>query len=79
MYCSELPEGKIFEIGDEVGDEWVDSPALIDAKEAVKSDQEVEVLLELENLRTAYMIKFGRKPHHKMKAESLKKALEDDS
>ncbi len=47
---------------------WKSNPADVEAPEA-EIDPE---------LIAKYEAKFGKKPHHKMKAESIAKALEDD-
>jgi len=39
------------------------------------SEDELEEKIELEDLRTKYMEKFGKKPHHLTKAQSLKDSL----
>lgn len=49
------------------------------AVEPEATEEELEQAIELEELKTRYMEKFGRKPHGKVKRETLIKALEDDS
>ena len=39
---------------------------------------DVGVVDELAGLYAAYEAKFGKKPHHKMKADSIMRALQDD-
>jgi len=41
--------------------------------------EELEKALELEELKTRYMEKFGKKPNGRSRADTLKKALGDDS
>lgn len=91
-YSFEFPEGKLFLEGDEIPEEFVDSPKKLGinkldsaAKIAEKckkglggkddSEGDLEGKIELETLRGDYMEKFGKKPHHLMKIETLKEAL----
>jgi len=43
------------------------------------SEEKLIDAIELEDLKSQYMKKYGRKPNGRAKAETLRKALEDDS
>jgi len=47
----------------------------LDEKSEDDSEDELKEKLELETLRGDYMEKFDKKPHHLMKAQSIKDAL----
>ena len=48
------------------------------AKGWKRNPADVGVVDELAALHAAYESKFGKKPHHKMKADSIMRALQDD-
>lgn len=53
--------------------------SLIDETEPEATEEELETAIELEDLKTQYMEKFGKKANGRANKKSLIKALEDDS
>lgn len=93
MYSFDYPKGKVFQKDEEIPEGFVDTPTKlginrldtdIEVAEKCKIGKskgvqiDIEEQIDIEMLKAQYEDKFGKKPHHLMKIETIVKAIEED-